>query len=157
MDNTSRTKDIVYSSAKSATSYAIASIAVVGILAGLSLILPHSSFLNVVITGGAMGACIAVCVMLLKRSSIRLSCEGLALRRCASVNGKRQKELRLAWADIKKVRCQDEGQATITLNDGSQLEVRLKWLCPTYCSLFFHTEEIVQRMEQYVRKAKASK
>ena len=103
-----------------------------------------------------MGACIAVCVMLLKRSSIGLSSEGLTLRRCASVNGKSQKELRLAWSDIKKVRRQDEVRATITLNDGSQVEVRLKWLCPTYCSLFFHTEEIAQRMELQLRKAKAA-
>ncbi|MBR1765510.1 MAG: hypothetical protein IJ745_00545 [Bacteroidales bacterium] len=104
-----------------------------------------------------MGACIAVCVMLLKRSSISLSSEGLTLRRCASVNGKKQKDLRLAWTGIEKVRCTEESRAIITLNDGSQVEVRLKWLCPTYCSLFFHTEEIAQRMELYVRKAKASK
>ena len=99
---------------------------------------------------------IAAGYMISKQREITFTSESLTMSKCASVNGTDQKLLRLAWTDIDKVACYKNLKAIITLNDGSQVVVRLFCMAPTSRGFFNYAEEITWRMEMHLRKAKGS-
>ena len=159
IDGTFLSEDTVYSSTKETK--VSATLAIVSlILAVVCSILPITRHaFGPMLWGLATGFSLRVIIDIRKQREITFTSESLTMSKCASVNGTDQKLLRLAWTDIEKVTCDKKRKANITLNDGSQVEVRLSYMAPTNRSFYYSyngPEEIVWRMEMHLRKAKAA-